>query len=53
MSLFEEMLKLEHYQKLIKDLPEDDREALLKALKEFVDSFENTIIKPLDEHKFK
>lgn len=47
MTLFDELLKTKHYQELLDKLPKDEREALVKSLREFVDSFENNIIIPL------
>jgi hypothetical protein len=53
MSLFDELLKSEEYKNLIEKLPKDERVEILKSLREFVEQFENTIIKPLENHKQK
>ena len=50
MSLFDEMLNTKHYQDLLNKLPNDEKESLIKALREFVESFENTIIKPIEKY---
>jgi len=51
MSLFDELLKSNHYQELLQKLPEDEREVVIKSLREFVDTFENNVLKPLENYK--
>ena len=51
MSLFDEMLKSEHYQNLLSKLPNDEREELIKSLREFVETFEKSIIRPIENYK--
>jgi len=45
--IWEELLQNEEYRKLIDKLPEDEREMVVKSLKDLVAIFENGIIKPI------
>ena len=51
MSLFDNMLQSKHYQELLSKLPDDEREAVLIALREFVDTFEKHVIKPIENYR--
>jgi hypothetical protein len=53
MSLFEDMLNNKHYQELLSKLPNDERESVILALKQFVDTFEKHVIIPIENHKLK
>lgn len=46
-DIWDKLMKDEKYQKLINQLPEDERELVLKSLKEIVLHFENGLITPL------
>lgn len=46
-DIWNKLLQDEKYQKLLKQLPEDERELVLKSLKEIVLHFENSLINPL------
>lgn len=51
MSLFDEMLQSKHYQELLSKLPDDERIVVLASLREFVDTFEKHVLKPLENTK--
>ena len=51
MSLFDQLLESKHYQELLQKLPADEREAVIKSLREFVETFENNVLRPLENYK--
>lgn len=46
-EIWTKLLQDEKYQKLLSQLPDDERELVLKSLKELVQRFENGLINPL------
>ena len=47
MSLFDEISQTEQYQKLLKELPEDERRIVLESLRQLVENFEKGVIDPI------
>jgi hypothetical protein len=53
MSLFDDIINRKDYQKLLEQLPEDERKAYMETIKKMVDSFENNILLPIKNLKSK
>lgn len=51
MSLFDEMLKNEHYKKLFDELPDDERPILMESIRKLVEQVEKAIILPIENSK--
>lgn len=51
MSMFDEMLKNEHYKKLFDALPDDEKAVIMASVRKFVEEFEETVLKPLGKLK--
>ena len=46
-TLFETFLLDPYYQDLLKNLPEDERAVMLKALREITERFERNLLEPI------
>lgn len=46
---YEEIFESELFKKALEQVPEKDREQMVKSLKEFADLFYNRVIKPLEK----
>lgn len=46
-DLFEQLLQDPYYQELLQKLPEDERTAVMKALREITEHFEKNLLIPL------
>lgn len=48
MSIFDDLLKIPLYKQTLDSLPDDEKEELIKSLREFVESFENNVLKTIE-----
>jgi len=48
MSAFDELLKNKQYQEILNTLPEDERESIIKTLREVVESFEKNVLESIE-----
>jgi len=46
-EVFENLMKDKLYKELLEQLPESEREVVIKALKKLVESFENKFLEPI------
>ena len=53
MTLFDEITQTKHYQVLLNQLPEDERQIILTSLKDLVENFEKGVIEPIKNHNSK
>ena len=52
-KIFEDLVKTKEFQEQLKQIPEEEREKVLKSLKELVEKFENMVLAPLEKLKDK
>lgn len=50
-EIFNNLLNDEDFQEQLKQMPEEEREKILKSLRELVENFENLILGPLEKLK--
>lgn len=49
-KIFDKLMKNEQYNKLLDQLPEDERLLVIKSLKEITERFEREVYTPLKNH---
>lgn len=52
-KIYEDLINTKEFQEQLKQLPEKEKETLLKSIKEIINNFDNLILKPFEKLKNK